>query len=404
MKNYLFLSAVGVMMLAACSDDKVPLEGPETVQPGSELTLTLNSSGDGVESRANRPLNSSEAANNITAVQIRIYNPSGVDVTNTALMTGIQNPMPWSGPTDTGTPGTADHKFSKTIKLNKLSTDGTYTVVAYGYNNVLDYTISGGGAAAEAFTATLPAATNESELFAGRANFTISNGLVTNQTNEVVMKRQVAGLLGYFKNIPILYPEPTLGVPTVVAFVRVYASSHSSAFTFPSALSVNGTGNNTKTKVLEYDLSSILTAAVFGTQTTAALATGDLSVKFTIPAINAGGVQTVPNSVLSGKFLIPFAQVASTTTFTVQLESATGVVLKSWNIINSASANNKVYDVVRNYFYSIGQKVQAGNTNGGTPDPDTTSDDDNPIDLSQETVITLTVNDAWDTIYNLGLE
>ena len=41
---------------------------------------------------------------------------------------------------------------------------------------------------------------------------------------------------------------------------------------------------------------------------------------------------------------------------------------------------------------------------GGTPGPGTTEDDDNPINLSQETVITVTVNDAWDTIYNLGIE
>ena len=40
----------------------------------------------------------------------------------------------------------------------------------------------------------------------------------------------------------------------------------------------------------------------------------------------------------------------------------------------------------------------------GTSDPGTTGDDDQPIDLSQETVITVTVNYAWDVIYNLGLE
>ena len=69
MKNYLYVSAVGAMLLAACSnDDTVPLGGEEAVQPGSAITLTVNSSGDGLSTRAGRPVNSSEAANNVTAV------------------------------------------------------------------------------------------------------------------------------------------------------------------------------------------------------------------------------------------------------------------------------------------------------------------------------------------------
>ena len=105
-------------------------------------------------------------------------------------------------------PGTGDHKASQTIKLNKLTTDGTYTVVVYGYNDIADYTVTGGGSAADTFTATLPGATL-SELFAGRATFEVENGnLKAGTTSEVELKRQVAGLLGYFKNIPVKYPDP----------------------------------------------------------------------------------------------------------------------------------------------------------------------------------------------------
>ena len=80
--------------------------------------------------------------------------------------------------------------------------------------------------------------------------------------------------------------------------------------------------------------------------------------------------------------------------------------LKSWKVVNSvvSSGDKSVYDVQRNYFYSIGTKNLSATTDGGTSDPGTTGDDDQPIDLSQETVITVTVNDAWDVIYNLGLE
>ena len=405
MKNYLYVSAVGAMLLAACSnDDTVPLGGEEAVQPGSAITLTVNSSGDGLSTRAGRPVNSSEAANNVTAVRLYIYNPSGTDVTNAALAAGTQNPVLWTaGPSDSATPGNnQNHKASQTVKLNKLATNGVYTVVAYGYNTALDYTITAGTSADDSFIATLPAATNESELFAGTATFNVVNGNIqAGTTSEVELRRHVAGLLGYFKNVPILYPNPVSGLPTPVAFVRVYASSHATSFTFPSVLNVNGTGNNTKTRVLDLGLSTLITDYL--AQVTAAGT--NLTKVFSIPAISTGTTATVPNSILKGRFLVPFAQVTGATTFTVQLEDASGTVLKTWDVVNNAlTGDKKIYDVRRNYFYSIGQKVKASSIDGGTTDPGSTDDNDNPIDLSQETVITVTVNDAWDTIYNLGIE
>lgn len=288
------------------------------------------------------------------------------------------------------------------MKLNKLATNGVYTVVAYGYNTALDYTITAGTSADDSFIATLPAATNESELFAGKATFNVVNGNIqAGTTSEVELRRHVAGLLGYFKNVPVLYPNPVSGLPTPVAFVRVYASSHATSFTFPSVLNVNGTGNNTKTRVLDLGLSTLITDYL--AQVTAAGT--NLTKVFSIPAISTGTTATVPNSILKGRFLVPFAQVAGATTFTVQLEDASGTVLKTWDVVNNAlTGDKKIYDVRRNYFYSIGQKVKASSIDGGTTDPGTTDDNDNPIDLSQETVITVTVNDAWDTIYNLGIE
>lgn len=393
------------MLLAACSnDDTVPLGGEEAVQPGSAITLTVNSSGDGLSTRAGRPVNSSEAANNVTAVRLYIYNPSGTDVTNAALAAGTQNPVLWTaGPSDSATPGNnQNHKASQTVKLNKLATNGVYTVVAYGYNTALDYTITAGTSADDSFIATLPAATNESELFAGKATFNVVNGNIqAGTTSEVELRRHVAGLLGYFKNVPILYPNPVSGLPTPVAFVRVYTSSHATSFTFPSVLNVNGTGNNTKTRVLDLGLSTLITDYL--AQVTAAGT--NLTKVFSIPAISTGTTATVPNSILKGRFLVPFAQVTGATTFTVQLEDASGTVLKTWDVVNNAlTGDKKIYDVRRNYFYSIGQKVKASSIDGGTTDPGSTDDNDNPIDLSQETVITVTVNDAWDTIYNLGIE
>lgn len=413
MKKFAFFSAAGIMMLAACSNNETvdieQLEPPSS----SEIILLLNSGGDGLSTRTNRPVNSSEAANNVSAVKIYIYNAAGTDVTSTALSTGTANPLTWTaGPTTPAAPGdnpSPAHKASQSIKLNKLATDGTYTVVAYAYNAIADYTVTGGSTKTDSLIIT-PSAKPEAEFFAGTSTFEVANGnLRTGTTSEVELKRQVAGLLGYFKNIPVLYPNPSAsGAITPVKYVRVYTSSESDAFQFPSTLLMNGrivNGPKTKTKVLEYDLSTL---SDYGTQVSGA--GSDLTKKFVIAA-RTGSVATVANSLVNGRFLIPFAAVTNNPTFTIQLEANevtvnTPVVLKSWNVINNAinPADNKVYPVQRNYFYSIGRKNFSATTDGGTSDPGSDGDDDLPIDLSQETVITITVNDAWDLIYDLGLE
>lgn len=75
MKKYVLMSAVGMMMLAACSDDESVAMDKQDPPSLSEITLSLNSGGDGLNTRANRPVNSSEAANNVAKVQIYIYKP-----------------------------------------------------------------------------------------------------------------------------------------------------------------------------------------------------------------------------------------------------------------------------------------------------------------------------------------
>ena len=96
MKKYVLMSAVGMMMLAACSDDESVAMDKQAPPSLSEITLSLNSGGDGLNTRANRPVNSSEAANNVTKVQIYIYAPSGTDVTAAALSAGTANPLAWT--------------------------------------------------------------------------------------------------------------------------------------------------------------------------------------------------------------------------------------------------------------------------------------------------------------------
>ncbi|WP_373151317.1 hypothetical protein [Bacteroides cellulosilyticus] len=56
MKKYVLMSAVGMMMLAACSDDESVAMDKQDPPSLSEITLSLNSGGDGLNTRANRPV------------------------------------------------------------------------------------------------------------------------------------------------------------------------------------------------------------------------------------------------------------------------------------------------------------------------------------------------------------
>lgn len=65
------------------------------------------------------------------------------------------------------------------------------------------------------------------------------------------------------------------------------------------------------------------------------------------------------------------------------------------------------YDILCNNFYSIGQKMASGSTNGGDgeePGDDDPDNDDDPADLSASDELTVLINDAWAVIHNMELE
>lgn len=417
MKKYLFFSAVGAMMLAACSNDEVvPMKGTDGTPKSQEITLTINNGGDGL-TRVARPVNSSEPANNVAKVELHVYDGEGADVTSTVLTTADN-----TNGIVTWTAGAT----SKTIMLNATAPDDTYTIVAYGYSDIGDFKSIApneepftAAPTNDSFTATRKDDGSVSELFAGETSFTVSDGGTTDGIN-VVLTRHIAGMLGYFKNIPIMYSATS--TPEAVAYVRVYASASASAFTFPSAqYSMNGTGQvNGATKVLEINMVSL--APSYEDQVSNAQA--NLADYFQIPATNTATLKTVANSALKGAFLIPFDLVEGNPTFTVRLENADSESLKSWTVKITnliADEDDTEFAVLRNLFYSIGKKEVASSVNGptdptdgtdptdptdGTDDPKAT-DDDAPLDLWEllkADNITVTINDKWDYTYDLILE
>lgn len=388
-KNLLFAAAAGMMLFSACSNDDDIINGGN-VNDGNvsgEITIALNAGGSGVESRAARPVYSSEAYSEVTDVELKLFKKNGE---SWEAATGVTTDLAggWTI-TDWATqsavsPGTTDNKTTKTVKLKNLEKGAEYKLVAYGYKKDLTTALSWAAATA---TATPDTGKNVEEIFAGEKDFsTNSEGKISTTPVQVEMRREVAGILGYFKNIPEKVGE------TTVKSVRVYASSSSAAYTIPSLELQNqsGASTGTKTTVLELNVPD------------------DATVNEGIyqwEGKNEENLKTEANSLLGGCFLVPFAKVDGTATFTIALCDEEGNDLKTWTGVldgtQTGEDDTKIFNVNRNYFYSFGKKLKADSTGGPEPDPD---EPDEPIDLSVNNEITIILNNAWGVIHNMGIE
>ena len=74
-KNYfLGMATLGLLTLAACSSDEDPIIDNPTASGTQEIVLQVVNSGDGLTTRAGRPLNSSAAGQTIENVKVIIVN------------------------------------------------------------------------------------------------------------------------------------------------------------------------------------------------------------------------------------------------------------------------------------------------------------------------------------------
>ena len=393
-KNILFLglAAMSLFTVASCSSDDDLQAGMSIGAGDNVVTLALNPGGSGMAVRGARPVTSSEAANNVDKVEVKLYrlvesNYSLVSETENG-QTIYEQDVTWSNGTKTAN-----------IPLKHLA-QGSYKLVARGYNNSTATAVTfyeGTPSTSINWTATQSTGDIE-EVFAGELDITVNaEGKITSSDKTLTMNRRVAGFLAYFKNIPTKVNEK------VVKSVRVVASNKATKYDIiggtlvgytpsSSSATVNGldaSAEGKETVLCEFQMSEA-TNWKSGSPT-------DASYTFTTDD------NQVDNSVLDGGFIVPFGKVSGKNTLRVELMAAgTGAdeAVKTYTVKMPTSYETS-YDIYVNHFYSIGHKTSSSGTEGpdpGDPDPD------KPVDLGSEEEIILSLSDAWDVVNDMVVD
>lgn len=427
-KNVFKMSAFALMMaLAACSNEEITTtQGGEEALLASEDVIEISLTN--TSSRAARPVGSSAADNNVDKVVFKFYESTDGSAwsTSTASIKEVIDNTVASYSSDVLTyntadedetvPGTTDNYSKKVrLKMQNLTANRKYRIVAYGYNNTFPY-----GTVSEDETTkgllksgSFTESTNFSveEVFAGYVDVETKETVAKfTTTPRIVLERQVAGMLAYFKNVPVWLPDAT-GALAKVEKVVVKANAQSTGFQFPAALmsankDLNGLNTSTSaTTLLTFTISSS-NVDNFGSLEPEDGATyvfkNGHALADKMPTVS--GIALEANTLFGGRFILPYESHVESQTLTVELQKGDGTALRTLKVKTNKTSDGidaYKYDIRCNNFYSIGKKLATDDTDGGTTEP---GEPDEPVDLSATDEITVTINDAWEVLHNMDVE
>lgn len=409
--------------------------------------MQVASSGDGLTTRAGRPLYSSQALQTIQNVCVVIYKD---DATKTIVKKVKKD---WTESSNYGNHG---RQLTLTFKGNDRLEKGDYKVMAVGYSNDSDYgyslDVTSNGALTGSYsdlTATLKAGKKDAEeVFAGDAALTIGDDQkITNLTSgeedglDVTLHRQVAGSFGYFCNIPAkvdgkiaktlrLVVRDKNDMLTFNNFNSSFTTTGSTIKYYVNGSKSKGTTFTPDAQFKDGDNGYVLYSIDLNTW----FPGGDQNKDGLLNAEDTNwkhpdGVKTqvVKGSVFGSNFVIPFNYAKGKNTMELQLLDAENNIIKTWTVsiptadVNTDATNGNVADVspsifnvVRNHMYNLGVKTSNGTTtppDPSNPDPDPNKPDpdkpdpgtDQPEDLTKSQNLILKVNDNWEAIHKLVL-
>lgn len=456
-KNYLFgMALMASLAFFSCTNEVVYVhdgESSEQVSDEQIITLQVSNGGDGLTTRAGRPLYSAEAKQTIENVKLWICD-------NTGKVVYVKEISDWNNDGST-VYTTGGHGRQTTIVLggeDKLNA-GIYKVYAVGYSNTSGYNLKTVTDVKKdyIFTENMVLPLNSGvgeEIFAGQMDLNVESGKGFRE--PIILNRQVAGAFAYVKDIP--YMEGA-------KYLKLVASAQNQSLVLGNFNSVdlanNGSNNGANVKYVvngtngksgsgTYEICTINLAEWFGVIkdsdgdglidlfSGASESEETKYANWTKPEKYNGAALFQKGSAFGGEFVIPFAHVATKQTLTLQLTNDEGTVLRSWNI-NLAAGDEQVtsnsvtywtssdwetyataesvnsYSLVRNHLYGIGTRMNDNPSKPGVdpdpedPDPDPTptpdpDDPDEPEPLNNKQELTLRVNDNWEVIHGMELE
>lgn len=442
-KGMFFALAASSLLFSACSSDDAVVSTEGQNEAVQQIVLQVASSGDGLSTRAGRPLYSSEALQTIQNVRVVIYDAATKKIVKDAT-------QDWTKSTTYNNHGHG-RQFTLTFKGDQRLNAGNYKVMAVGYSDNSDYDYSLGATSAVGLTysditATLKAGKKDAEeVFAGDADLKIGDDKkITNLTSgeengvAVTLHRQVAGSFGYFQNIPASVNGKA------AATLRLVVRDKNDMLTFNN---FNSSFTDAATSTIKYYVNGSKSAsaatadAKFNNKEDGyVLYSINLNTWFPGGDQNSDGVlnaedtnwkhpdgvntQVVKGSVFGSNFVIPFKYTEGKNTMELQLLDADGNIIKNWTVsipesdLNKVAANGatdaspSIFNVVRNHMYNLGVKTSNGTKpDPSNPDPKPTDPDpdkpkpgtDEPEDLSKSQNLILKVNDNWEAIHKMEL-
>lgn len=448
-KGLFFALAASSLLFSACSSDDAVVSTEGQNEAVQQIVLQVASSGDGLTTRAGRPLYSSEALQTIQNVRVMIYKNETGGGEKTIV---YDKKLNWKESTIYKTNGHG-RQFTISLKGNDRLDAGNYKVMAVGYSTGSDYEYSLDVTSAAALTgnysditATLKEGKVAEEVFAGDAALTIgADKKITNLTPgeedgvAVTLHRQVAGSFGYFQNIPasvngktaktlrlvvrdkndmLTFNNFNSSFTTTGSTVKYYVNGSKSA----SAATADAKFNNNSDGYVLYSI-NLDTWFPGGDQNKDGVLNGE-DTNWNHP--DAVKTQVVKGTVFGSSFVIPFNLSSGKSTMELQLLDDGGNIIKFWAVsIPSADVNTdaskgakdenaSIFNVVRNHMYNLGVKTSNGTTtppDPSKPDPDPNKPDpdkpdpgkDEPEDLTKSQNLILKVNDNWELIHKLEL-
>ncbi len=436
-KNYLLgMALMASLSFYSCDKEVIYVQdgnGVESVADGAQIiTLQVENGGDGLATRAGRPLYSAEAKQTIENVKLWICD-------NTGKVVYVKEISNWN--TDGSTVyTTGGHGRQTTIELKDMDklAAGSYKVYAVGYSNSSDYVLTDvtnvaeDGNFSENMVLSLSNTVGE-EIFAGQMELSVEDG--KGFKKPIVLNRQVAGAFAYVKDIPFMEGAK---------YLKLVASAQNQSLVLGNFNSVdlagNGSGNDANVKYVvngengksgseTYEISSIdlneWFTAIKDENGDNLIDAGD---NWKNPYSSEGHPTFQKGSAFGGEFVIPFAHVDGKQTLTLQLTNAGGNVLRSWKVnlrssdeqldqtitcwnsvstdwsteVTDESAN--IYSLVRNHLYGIGTRMNDDPGEGTDPEPNPSDPDDQPESLNNKQELVLKVNDNWEVIHGMELE